>query len=159
AWLYELCRDPSSSEYWKHINRRVPILLENLFVLMKEKNTAVVGVTLSPYNFSRFHELLKDKKVSHAGIRASLVNAEPERRPDKPFRTNNEALASGRDPASTSRLEALFSGVENRCLSALNRPESEAEDLSADPHFDVARSEGVASTNPQPTLTKQESGI
>jgi hypothetical protein len=55
-------------KYWDAVERRVSLMLENTLRLMEEKNLSILGVFLTDYNFHRFHRLLRDRRIAHAGI-------------------------------------------------------------------------------------------
>jgi hypothetical protein len=60
-----------SASYWRIIERRPPVMLQNLLAKMDEQQVRVAGVWLTSYNFSAIHELLRAKNHSHAGVRAA----------------------------------------------------------------------------------------
>jgi hypothetical protein len=63
---------PHGPEYWSKIKQRAPVMFSNLLRLMDEKTLAIVGVCQTDYNFDAFHGLLRERKISHAGIRSTM---------------------------------------------------------------------------------------
>jgi len=56
-------------EYWSRIKQRMAAMFANTLRLMNEKTLPIVGVCLTDYNFDGFHDLLRERRISHAGIR------------------------------------------------------------------------------------------
>jgi len=63
--------------YWDTIARRVPVLLENFLLKMREENLRVAGAAYSEHNYWEIHELLQKKGVAHLGV-SSVSEGETE---------------------------------------------------------------------------------
>lgn len=59
-----------TSDYGQLIDRRAPVLVDNLLAKMSELGVTTAGASLTEYNFNVAHRLLQDRGVAHASIRA-----------------------------------------------------------------------------------------
>lgn len=55
--------------YLDAIQRRAPKMLENTLAEMAARNLSIVAVCMTDYNYDEFRRMLRDRKISHAGIR------------------------------------------------------------------------------------------
>jgi hypothetical protein len=56
-------------EYWSRIKLRMAVMFANALRLMDEKTLPIVGVCLTDCNWDGFHGLLRERRISNAGIR------------------------------------------------------------------------------------------
>lgn len=66
---------PASSEYWAMITRRAPVLFENLIAKMHDEGEKIAAICLTSHNFSVGSQWMRERGISHIGIRATNSGA------------------------------------------------------------------------------------
>jgi hypothetical protein len=91
------------TNYWRTIERRAPMMFENLMAKMKEMSVSVGGVWVSDYNFGVGQRWLSERGIGHLGIRSS-------RAAKTQFGRNDKAIRGEPYDEKEAKLWELFGG-------------------------------------------------
>lgn len=131
AELYQIARQHVLEKNAKYINailRRAPRMFENILTLIAERNLSALAVCATDYNFDEFRRMLRDRKITHAGIRPRIGG--PSISLDKYWKTANYTSLDVEEywmkmASLTGPVDDLFdpepNGMFRRTVSSLRR--------------------------------------